>query len=96
MHAYLKQSYYIEDLTRVAILYGIYEASLLWVSYMCISYELITSVRFCILFDPIECEFIAFKMNIISTRKHIVDTDIVSYVMCSRQSVMTRMVIRFL
>ena len=35
-------------------------------------------------------DFIASKMNIISIRKRIVDTDIVSDVTCWRQSVLTR------
>ena len=38
----------------------------------------------------------AFKMNIISIRKRIVDIDVVNNFMPSRQSVITRVVIRFL
>ena len=34
-------------------------------------------------------------MNCISRRKHIVDTDVVNDVTCTRQSVITRVVIRF-
>ena len=37
------------------------------------SFELITSVRVCLLYDPKEWNLIVFKMNIISMRKHIVD-----------------------
>ena len=35
-------------------------------------------------------------MNIISVRKRIIDTDVVNDVTCERQSVITRVVIRFL
>ena len=55
-----------------------------------------TSVRFCLLYDPFKRDFIAFKMNIISARKRTVDTDVVNDVTCTRQSVITRVVIRFL
>ena len=37
----------------------------------------------------------AFKMNIISLRKRIVDMDVVNDVTCTCQSVITRVVIRF-
>ena len=40
--------------------------------------------------------FIAFKMNIISMWKRIVDTGVVNDITHTRQSVITRMVIRFL
>ena len=40
--------------------------------------------------------FIAFKMNINSIRNRIVDTDVVNDVTYTRQSVITRVVIRFL
>ena len=70
----------IEDLTRVVISYEMYE----------------TSVRFCLSYDHLKWDFIAFKMNIISLRKRIVDTDVVNDVMHARQSVITRVVIRFL
>ena len=40
--------------------------------------------------------FIAFKMDNISSRKRIVDTDVVNDVTSTRQSVITRFVIRFL
>ena len=52
---------YIEDLTRVVILYEIYETSLRRVSY--ISYEMTTSVRFCLSYDPLKVYFIAFRMD---------------------------------
>ena len=53
-----------------------------------------TSVRFS--YEPSNMGFYRLKMNIISTRKRIVDMDIVNDVTCTRQSVITRMVIRFL
>ena len=55
-----------------------------------------TSVRFCLSYDRLKWGFIAFKMNIISPWKHIVNTDVVNDVTHSRQSVITRVVIRFL
>ena len=43
-------------------------------------------------YGPLKWDFIALKMNIISTRKRIVDTDIVSNVTRSRKGViMTRL-----
>ena len=90
---FLSRSKYTEDLTRRVISYKIYETSLRRIS--SISYEMTTSVRFCLSYDPFKWDFIAFKVNIISTRQRIVDTDVVC-VTCTRQSVMTRVVIRFL
>ena len=55
----------IEDLTRVAISYEIYETSLRRVAY--ISYEMSTSVRFCLSYDRFKLDFIVFKVDIIST-----------------------------
>ena len=55
-----------------------------------------TSVRFCLSYDTLEQNFITFKMNTISIRKRIADTDIVNDVTCMRQSVITRVVIWFL
>ena len=55
-----------------------------------------TIVRFCLSYDALEWNFIAFKMNTISIRKRIADTDVVSDVTCTRQGVITRVVIRFL
>ena len=54
-----------------------------------------TSVRFCLSYDPLKWDFIAFKMNVILIRKLIVDMNVVNDVTCMRQSVMTRVVIRF-
>ena len=36
-----------------------------------------TGVIFCLSYDRLKWDFIAFKMNIISLRKRIVDTDVV-------------------
>ena len=57
-----------------------------------------TSVRFCLsyIYYPLKWDFIAFKMNIVSIRKRIVDTDVVSDSTFTRQSVITRKVIRSL
>ena len=46
-------------------------------------------------YDPSKWDFIDFKMNLISI-KRIADTDAVSNVTCTRPSVITRVVIRFL
>ena len=61
-----------------------------------ISYEMTTSVTFCLSYNPLKWDFIAFKMNIISIRKCIVDMDVVNDVTCTRQSVFTCVVIRVL
>ena len=55
-----------------------------------------TSVRFCLSHDPLKWDFIAFKMNISIMRKRTFDTDVVNDVTHTRQSVITRVVIRFL
>ena len=55
-----------------------------------------TSVRFCLSYDPLKWDFIAFKMGDILRRKRIVDMDVVNVVTCARQSVITRVAIRFL
>ena len=47
-----------------------------------------TRVRVCLSYEPLKWDFIAYKMNIISLRKCIVDMDVVNDVMC--------VVIRFL
>ena len=65
---------YKEDLTRVVISYEFYETSLGRVSK--ILYEMSTTVRFCLSFDPLKRDFIVFKMNDILRRKRHVDTDI--------------------
>ena len=54
----------IEDLTLVVISYEIYETSLRRVSE--ISYEMTTSVRFCLSYDCFKWGFIALKVDIIS------------------------------
>ena len=54
-----------------------------------------TSVKFCISYDLLKCGLIAFEMNIISLSKRIVDTGVISDVACTRQSVITRVDIRF-
>ena len=84
---------HIEDLSRVVISYEIYETSLRRVSYT--SYEMTMSERFCLSYDLFKLYIIAFRMDNIS-RKKVVDTDVVNDVTCSRQSVITRVVIRFL
>ena len=75
----------------MAILYEIYKTSLRRVSY-----EMTMSIRFCLSYDSVIRDFIAFKLNFISIRKHIVERDVVSDVTCTRQSVITRSVMRFL
>ena len=54
------------------------------------------SVKFCLLYDPSNWNFIIFKMNIISISKHIDDTDFVNDATCTYQSVIPCVVIRFL
>ena len=78
----------------MVISYEVYEMSLRRVSY--ISYEMTTSVRFCLLYGPLKGHFLAFKLNIISLRKHIADIDVVNDVTRWRQSVIKCVVIRFL
>ena len=51
------------------------------------------SVRFCLSKDPIQWDFIAFKMIIISKRKRIVDRDVVNDVTGTCQSTITLVVI---
>ena len=51
------------------------------------------SVRFCLSYDPLKWDFIDFKMNIISIRKHIADSGIVNDLTCLPQSVITGVVI---
>ena len=53
-----------------------------------------TSVRFCLSYDPLKWGLIAFKMNNLSIRKRIVDTDGVDDATRSRKSVITRVVMR--
>ena len=54
-----------------------------------------TSARFCLSYDSLKRDFIVFKMNISSIWKCIVDMDVVNDVTCTRQSVITRVVRRF-
>ena len=44
------------------------------------------SVRFCLSYASLQWDFIAFKMNIISKRKRIADTNVVNDVTYMRQS----------
>ena len=71
----------------MVISYEIYEKSILRVSE--ISYEMTTSIRFCLLYDPLQWDFIAFKMNNISIRKCSFYMDVVNDVTRTRQSVIT-------
>ena len=48
------------------------------------------SVIFCFSYDLLEWDFIAYKINIVSVRKHIVDMNVVNEVTCTCQSVITR------
>ena len=59
---------------------------------MVTSYEMTTSVRFCLSYDPLQLDFNAFTMDSIFQD----DTDVVNDVTSTRQSVITRVVIRFL
>ena len=56
---------------------AIYRGSYTSGHFIRILYKMTTSVRFCLSYDPLKWDSIAFKMNIISTRKRIVDTDVV-------------------
>ena len=55
-----------------------------------------TSVRFCLLYNPINWDFIAFKMIIFSIRKRIADIDVINDVTFTFKIVITRVNIRFL
>ena len=59
------------------------------------SYEMTTSVRFRLSYNPVNFEFIAHKMNNISKRKRMVDTYVIDDDTCTRQCVNQRVVIRF-
>ena len=52
-----------------------------------------TSVIFYLSYDPSKWDIFTVKMNIISIKKRIVDMDVVSDFMVTRQSVITRVVI---
>ena len=60
----------------MVFLYEIYETSLRRVSY--ISHEMTTRVRFGLSYGPLKSDFIVFKLDIVSRRKRIVDTDVVN------------------
>ena len=60
----------------MVISYEIYETSLLQV--LKISYEITTSVRFCLSYDPLKRDFIMFRWNCMSVRTCIINTDIVN------------------
>ena len=60
-----------------------------------VSYAMTTSVRFCLSYDPLKLDFIAFKMDNISRSEHFVDTDVVNDVKSTHQSIITRVIIRF-
>ena len=36
-----------------------------------IKYEMTTSIKFCLSYDPIKCDFVAFKLSIISVSKRL-------------------------
>ena len=75
----------IENRTRVVISYEIYETN--FVDHEC---------KILFIIDPLKLDFIAFKIGNISSRKRIVNTDVFNGVTRSRQSVISRVVIRFL
>ena len=60
------------------------------------SYEMTTIVRFYLSYDPLKMRFHSLQVNIISTRKRIVDTDIDCNVKYLHQNVITRVAIRLL
>ena len=64
----------------------------LHINYPCLSQ---TSVRFCLSCDPLICNFITFKINIILKIKLIVDMDVVIENTCKLQRVITRVAIQF-
>ena len=78
----------------MVIFYEIYETSLRQDSI--IPYEITTSARFCLSYDSLKLDFIAFKKEHYFIRKRIVDTDVDNDVARSRQSVITRVLMRFL
>ena len=56
--------------------------------------KITTSVRLCLSYEPLKCDFITFKINIISIRKRIADMYVVKDVTCTRQSTNTRDMIK--
>ena len=73
----------MEDLTGVVISYEMYG------EFRKLHLKLTTSVRFCLSYDHLKWDFIAFKMNTFSKSKCIVVTDVVNGITCTRQSVIT-------
>ena len=65
----------------------IYETSLWRVSY--ISYEMTTSVKFCLSHDPLKWDFISFKVIITPIRQRIADRTL-SMTLCIRAKVLLR------
>lgn len=61
---------YIENLATVVISCDTHETKHRRVSW--ISHGMIISVRFCLFNDPLEWDFMAFKMNTVLIRKRIV------------------------
>ena len=60
---------------------------------MKLAYEMTTSVRFCLTYDSLNWD-ITPMLNYFSVRKRIVDSDVANDVTHTRQSVITRVVIR--
>ena len=58
--------------------------------------EITTRVRFYFSYYSLKSDFISFKMYSFSKRKRMVDTDVVNYVTCTYQSVISHVVVRFL
>ena len=86
---------YIENLTRVIISYNIYETSLQRVLY--ISYEMTTSIRFCLSYDVLKWDLFTITLNNLLIRKRIVGTDVVNDATQLRKSaIIARVVIRLL
>ena len=55
-----------------------------------------TNIRFCLSYDPLKWDFIAFEMDNISSRKRIADMDVINDVESMCRSVITPVVIQFL
>ena len=54
-----------------------------------------TSIRFCLSYDPLKWKNIAFNINIVSIKKRIADTNVISDITCTHQNVISRVGIRF-
>ena len=61
----------------------------------CDLYEMTTSVRLCLSYDPLKLDFIAFQMDNVSEENALL-TRTLSVMLRVRASVITRVVIRFL